>query len=285
MSATTFETVDEKIAEAEFFLGKMCRSGDREFKWYFSAFLAATRTSTLALQHFKHLPSFDAWYAPHQQQLAASFLAKNFHAMRNEHIHGGDYPVGGSRSGGGQPMQFFFPRKSSKEDHPLGAQDIVSASRDYFLLLLEIVYDCYVKLGVHIDPQQYYTRQHYPGGDIDVAETEVYGWISQTLISEGMNKAGRWHELRSYVGECVINHLFYSYLGKVTPQPKMPQEYYDIEPSPEDRGWIHIPAGFDSLEAYQHWRRAVKGAATRAKQKRRNKPKPPLFPGQEASDC
>lgn len=283
MICTTFETVDEKIAEAEFFLQRMCASDafGKEFKWYFSAFLAATRTSTLALQQFRHLPGFDAWYAPHKQRLAANVLAKHFLQMRNEHIHGGDYPVGGSSSGPmGQPQKFYFPRKSAREAHPLGEQDIVSAARDYFLLLLEIVHDCYVVLGVHIDPQQYYTRQHYPGGDIDAAETEVYGWVSKTLIEEGFNKAGRWHELRSHVGECVINHLFYSYLGKVTPQPKMPPEYYDIEPSPEDRGWIHVPAGFDSLDAYQRWRRAQRSAVARAKKKLLKKSS--LSPGQEA---
>ncbi|HWA09485.1 MAG TPA: hypothetical protein VG838_08560 [Opitutaceae bacterium] len=267
--STTFETVDEKIAEAEFFLGQMCGADafGKEFKWYFSAFLAATRTSTLALQRFGHLPGFAAWYVPHRLKLVASTLAKNFHEMRNDHVHGGEYPVGGSGSGGGQAVKHFFPRKSSKEDHPLNDQDIVSASRDYFLLLLEIVYDCYVVLGVRIDPQQYYTRQHYPGGDIDVAETEVHGWVCMTLVKEGLNKAGRWHELRSHVGECTINHLFYSYLGKVTPQPKMPPEHYEIEPSPEDRSWIHVPAGFASLKAYQAFRKAAKTAGRKNKQK------------------
>lgn len=267
--STSFDTVDEKIAEAEFFLGRMCEADafGKDFKWYFSAFLSATRTSTLALQQFRHLPGFDSWYEPHRLKLAASTLAKHFHAMRNEHVHGGDYPVGGSMNDPKEGTKHFFPRKSSQEDHPLGSQDVVSASRDYFLMLLGIVYDCYVVLGVHIDPQQYYTREHYPGRSIDAAETEVHGWVCEHLIEEGFNKAGRWHELRSFVGECTINHLFYSYLGKVTPQPKMPPEYYEIAPTPQERGWIHTPAGFATLTAYRAFQKAAR-AADRKKRKR-----------------
>lgn len=263
--STTFETVDEKMAEAEFFLGKMCNAGafGREFKWYFSAFLAATRTSTLGLQQFKHLPGFESWYEPHRSKLAASKLAKEFLLMRNDHIHGGDYPVGGSSAGGGQAAKHYFPRISSRGKHSLGDQDIVSASRDYFILLLEIVYDCYVQLGVHIDPQQYFTRQHYRGG-IDQAECEVHGWVCTSLIDDGFDEDGRWHELRSYVGECTINHLFYSYLGRVTPQPIMPPEYEDFEPSPEDKGWVHVPAGFLSLDQYQKFRESAQVPAKKS---------------------
>jgi hypothetical protein len=72
-----------------------------------------------------------------------------------------------------------------------------------------------------------------------------------SLKEDGYDEDDRWHELRSRVGECQINHLFYSYLGRITPQPTEPEHYADFAYSAEENGWIHVPAGFKSLEEYQ----------------------------------
>jgi hypothetical protein len=256
-----FETVDEKIAEVEFFLQRMSDPGFKmqEFKWYFSAFLAAARTSTLALQRFRNdIPGFNEWYAPHQQRLTASELAKHFLEIRNDHAHGGDYPVSGASIGQGNVV-FCFPQTKPSAKSTLNATDIVAASRSYFLELLGIVFDCYLKLGVYIDPQQYFTKENYKGG-IEQAECEVHGWVCTSLIEEGFTKNDRWHELRSHVGECQINHLFYGYLGKVTPQPIIPEHYKDFAYTNVERGWHHIPAGFPSLKAYRKWFRQMKSS-------------------------
>jgi hypothetical protein len=120
--------------------------------------------------------------------------------------------------------------------------------------LLEIIYDCYVKLGRHIDPQQYYSKENFAttGRTIENAEAEVWGWICSDLVAEGFDEDGRWHELRSHVGGCQINHLFYSYLGKTTPEPEISEHFREIEEewTPADKGWVHIPAGFNSMEDY-----------------------------------
>ena len=133
----------------------------------------------------------------------------------------------------------------------LGA-DALTTCRDYFVLLLEIVFDCYVELGVHIDPQQYFTKEHF-GAGIDVAETEVWGWVCTSMIENGFDEDARWNELRSRVSECKINHLFFSYLGKSTPGPLEPEEYEDFAFTPEDKGWLHAPAGFASIADYQSY--------------------------------
>jgi hypothetical protein len=88
------------------------------------------------------------------------------------------------------------------------------------------------------------------GGFIGDPETQVYGWVCTHLIEEGFNEEGRWVELRSRVEECEINHLFYAYLGKPTPQPHLSEEAQEIDYSPEDRGWSHIPAGYLTNDAY-----------------------------------
>jgi hypothetical protein len=247
----TFDTVDEKVAEAEFFLGKMAeiQLDMFGFKCYLSAYLSASRTTTLALQHFKHVPGFEEWYAGQQQRLKADPLAKFILDARNAHVHGGPYPLSGGRFSQGE-AQYFFARVPDARYQP--AEDVVSCCRQHFVTLLEVVYDCYCELGVHIDPQQYYTKEHFAsnGRSIDDAETEVWGWVRTSLIEEGFDEDARWHELRSRVSECKINHLFYSYLGKPTPQPLLPDEYLDFEYGPEDKGWIHTPAGFKSMEEY-----------------------------------
>lgn len=249
MPGKTFETVDNKIAETEFFLRKMHEVGfnPQEFNWYFSAFLSAARTTSLALQQFKdEIPDFDKWYQPHQERLAASELAKVFLDMRNHHIHGGSYVVTGAVIED-KITKFFFP------DRNMISEDVVTVSREYFLILLVIVYDCYKSLGVHIDSQQYLTKQHFKsmGKKIEDAEVEVWGFVRTSLKKEGLSVDDRWDELRTHADKCEINHLFYSYLGKVTPQPVVPDHYQDFDFTPEEKGWIHIPAGFNSLEAYK----------------------------------
>jgi hypothetical protein len=254
-----FDTIDEKVAETEFFLQEMCGCAlQLEFKWYLSAFLSAARTTTLTLQRFEDaVPGFAAWYGPHQRRLAGNRLARSFLQMRNEHIHGGPYPIRGSMCRGRTVEHYFQLNTSGKAAEVTTLPHIVQASTEYFLQLLEIVYDCYAKLGVHFDPQQYYTKEHYPG-NIDTAECEIHGWICTPLIEEGYTQDDRWHELRGHVAECTINHLFLAYLNRITPQPIEPDHYADFAFSEEDKGWTHIPAGYSSVEDYhKNFRRTM----------------------------
>ena len=241
----TFETVDQKVAETEFFLRKMCEAGSDFFCFncYLSAFLSASRTVTFALQQFKHLPGFKAWYEPHRNRLRADKLAAFFLQMRNEHAQGGPYPVSGAAFHRGEARYYFPTSKEAASD--VRRDDVVRTCREYFVLLLEIIYDAYVGLGTYIDPQQYFTKEHFASIDrvIDDAEVEVHGWVCESLIEEGFDEDDRWSELRGHVGECQINHLFYSYLGKPTPQPEEPEHFRDFEYTPEEKGWVHVSGG------------------------------------------
>ena len=245
-SEHTFDTVDHKIAEAEFFLQRLFGSGIFEFGCYFSAYLSASRTVTLALQRFFHIPGFESWYGEQRVAMKNDELAKLFLALRNDHVHGGMYPVSGSVSSNGRSVHFF--RGSS------GAvvEDIATAAREHFVRLLEIVYSAYVEFGESIDPQQYLTKEHFSslGMGIDEAEVEVYGWVCEHLVEEGYDEDDRWDELRGNADECHINYLFYSYLGKPTPQPIVPEHFEDFAYTPEDRGWTHTPAGYADREVY-----------------------------------
>lgn len=208
----TFHTVDMKIAEAEFFLRKMaeCKFDPAEFGFYFSAFLSASRTVTLALQQFNHLKGFDDWYLPHQKKLKTNATARFFLNTRNSHLHRGNYPIrGGSSKNGSHKFHFTDYEHNNLE---LGEDDALARSRSFFLTLLEIVLDCYEHLGRQIDPQQYFTTENFAsiGKSIDEAECEVYGWIMESFKEEGFTDDDRWNELRAHVGSCEINHLIYS---------------------------------------------------------------------------
>ena len=48
-------------------------------------------------------------------------------------------------------------------------------------------------------------------------------------IEKVWNDDDRWPELRAHVEESKINHLFYSYLRKPTPQPIEPENFKDFE--------------------------------------------------------
>ena len=249
----TFDTVDMKVAEAEFFLQKMAAVNQDVFEvqCYFSAFLAAIRTITLALQQFADLPGFEAYYAPHRDALKNSGLAQFFLNTRNDHLHGGSHPIRGGSFASGKAT-YHFADYDQYVGRDIGKDDVVARSRDFFVMLLRIVYDCYVVLGPHVDPQQYYTREHFAslGKTVEQAECEIYGWICSTRIGEGYTIDDRWHHLRADAGCCLINHLFHAYLGKTTPTPIEPEHYRDFAFTDQEKGWVHIPAGFSSAEEW-----------------------------------
>ena len=245
----TFETVDEKVAETEFFLARMIDAGGDwdSFRHYLSAYLSAARTTTLALQRFSYFDGFDIWYETHRERLKADPLAKFILNTRNDHVHGGPSPVAGTIFNQSETKYQF-----QKQGEFVPSEDIVSSCRRHFIDLLNIVYDCYVVLGEQFDPQQYYTRECFEsiGKSIDDAEVEVWGWVMTSLIAEGLDEDDRWQELRGHVGECSINHLFNGYFSKVTPQPILSEMLAEFEFTHEDRGWTHIPAGFKSTQEY-----------------------------------
>ena len=246
-SENTWDTVDHKVAEAEFFLARLFMSSGFAFNCYFSAYLSASRTVTLAIQRFSHIPGLVGWYERHRSRLKTDALAKTFMELRNEHVHGGKYPVSGTQSGHGRSVKFLRDKESG-----VTIDDLATTAREHFLSLLEIVYDAYVVLGVHIDPQQHYMREHFAttGRGIDEAELEVFGWVCSHLIEEGFTEDDRWDELRGHLDECQINHLFYSYLGRSTPSPQLPDYLEEIESTAEDRGWDHVPAGYTTVDEY-----------------------------------
>lgn len=95
--AQSFGFVEEKLYEAEFFLDKFRRSTRLSFdaRCYFSAFVSAARSVTLALQaSMNGISGFDTWYEKARENLRADPLAPFFIEIRNDVVHTGRNPLG-----------------------------------------------------------------------------------------------------------------------------------------------------------------------------------------------
>ncbi len=105
-SENTFDTVDHKIAEVEFFLRRLLHPSSFEFNCYFSAYLSAARSVTLALQRFLDIDGMREWYEQRRETLKDDPLARTFKILRDDHVHGDRYPASGSWRYDGRSVSF-----------------------------------------------------------------------------------------------------------------------------------------------------------------------------------
>ena len=94
--AYSFQVVEDKLLEAEFFLKQLgtTSSLDTEARYYFSAFVSASRSVTFALQKsLKGIDGFDGWYKSIREQLQTDPLVPYFCETRNQIVHTGINPL------------------------------------------------------------------------------------------------------------------------------------------------------------------------------------------------
>lgn len=100
-----FHSVADKVAEADYFLGRMKETSADidQFRFLFSAFVSAARSVTFSLQAvMSGYPDFDSWYQSRQKRLKESRLARFFVDLRNHIQKVGSAPLfhsGHSRNG------------------------------------------------------------------------------------------------------------------------------------------------------------------------------------------
>ncbi len=228
----SFGNVEEKLGEAEFFLHKIktSKSFSIDGKYYFSAFMSAARSVTLAMQAcLKNIADFEEWYAQVSKNLREDRLARYFLETRNSSVHVGENPFNETPlsylqehlfrqfSGDKSPVLFI-----QKEDNV--APEIVNAiavSEQYFLTLVSIVFECYEKFKRKIDPKWYYTEGHFieMGKSLQDALAELGyppDWLS---CMPGDEESSAWRVLRSLQPPCALNPLFAEYLDKDIPCP------------------------------------------------------------------
>jgi hypothetical protein len=232
----SFDLVDFKIMEADFFLKKLSQEATTPItcRFYFSAFTAAARSVTFCLQSvLSDLEGFKMWYEKRQIELSLNPVTKFFVEARNMAQKVGVVPIDRWVSkgiiDGKLQMEFYFA-----SDHPdfgyLPNGEVGVTCVEYLKCLLNLVYDCYVDFGVEIDPHQHYTKANFLriGKTIDDADEELMGVRGWTFI-EGWPEAYRWQAHRDQLPGCRIAHLFYEYLKIEVPKPpRLPNDQNDF---------------------------------------------------------
>lgn len=228
----SFGIVEEKLREAEFFLDKL-NSADSlslESKFYFSAFVSAARSITLALQAtLNETDGFVAWYEQAQARLKLDPIARFFIEIRNDSVHKGRNPLGQvtlDHLRENLLQQFSRPRPShiivmpdvTTEDGTILA-DAFQVSAEYFKSLVEVIFDCYVRFKRVVDPRWYFTRENFEskGKTIEDALEEL-GFPS-TWLSGGMSETDSWQILRRQQPACLANDIFWHYIGHTISDP------------------------------------------------------------------
>ncbi|MGD0792538.1 MAG: hypothetical protein ABR920_12280 [Terriglobales bacterium] len=228
----SFEIVEEKLREAAFFLDGLRTAGQLSFeaRCYFSAFVSAARTVTLALQvTMKHIDGFNAWYEQAQARLKADPLARFFVEVRNDSVHKGLNPLGQV------PMEHlrehlslqFRQRKRShvivlpdpRAGHGTALADAVQVSSEYFKSLVAVVFDCYDRFRCVVDPRWYFTRENFlaMGKTFEDAVEEL--GLPRTWADCAPNETDAWRILRSQQPACLINDIFWLYTGRSISDP------------------------------------------------------------------
>jgi hypothetical protein len=210
-----FETVDFKVLEAEFFLSKVREAGYNVFetKCYVSAFVSATRTITYSLQAvLRPYKGFGEWYDLKRNALKNDSICKFFHTLRNVNQHIGDDLIDAGTVYNGVAMNFFVPNPDIPE---VPACDVLTACEHYFIILLDIIFECYQIFGALIDARRYFTEENFAASDKTIKDAlEELGYPRDWFDIDGLEPSVKWYLIEREIIGCEIDHLFQKYLNK-----------------------------------------------------------------------
>lgn len=216
----SFDLVDFKIGEGEYFLKKIRNSKDIfEVRFLFSAYVSAVRSVTFCLQAvLSDIDGFKNWYSTKQENLKKDSVAKFFLEARNLSQKVGTVPISSGSSSNGKTKHYFDSK--NPEFKSLPEEDVYTACQEYFTLVLKLVYDCYVDFGTTIDPHQHYTKPNFIllGKSIDDLDEYLIGIRGYTSFARWPEEY-RWQAHRNSMPGCRISALFPKYLGLLKPHP------------------------------------------------------------------
>ncbi|MGA9364557.1 MAG: hypothetical protein WBW16_09340 [Bacteroidota bacterium] len=215
-----FDFVDDKLREADFFLERLRDTGSdfEHARFYFSAFVSASRSVTFVLQSvLADVDGFKSWYAEKQNALRAEPLAKFFLEVRNEVQKRGSNPLSSLSSTVSadqtRKIEYYFIYWFGESPKGLPDLDVATACEQYLTVLARLVYQCYRDFGSTIDPEQYYTLENLARLGLsveDVLESEL-GFPRQWASSIDPEQVLR--QIRDNAPKPDVDDLFLKYLG------------------------------------------------------------------------
>lgn len=139
---TSLRHPQEKLLEAEHFLGRLIKSDGLEFQFELNAFLSASRSVSFVLQKaMAGVSSFSEWYAKQQVVMKADPAMRYFLELRNVSQKQGPVScVGGSLPGGG--WTYRFVGHPHDVPHELVGVDIGTGCAAHLAKLGVLLLDC-----------------------------------------------------------------------------------------------------------------------------------------------
>lgn len=222
--ARSFQIVEYKVAETEFFLEKIEEAtfGFKLFEArnFISAFLSSSRSITFALQaSISDLPGFAIQYETQQAFMRQNKLGKYFLEARNLSQKVGYYPFSNGRlykdENNNRRVEYHFDDFTKELSEFVPKDDVITACKKYFTMLLTVVFNCYQTYGTIIDPEQYFSFENIKktGKTIEDFEEELgypRGWTKIDGATDDERLKAIRHEIQ-YDG---IDHILIKYLGK-----------------------------------------------------------------------
>jgi hypothetical protein len=232
----SFQIVEDKLRETEFFLNKFCKSTylSYETRFYFSAFVSAARSVTLAMQaSLGGYAEFDVWYKQIQATLRADELAPLFVGIRNNVIHIGENPIDVVpiehitefmfKAFSGQSPRHLLVLPDILDKNSTTIVDASEISKRYFVSLVEVVFECYEKFKILVDAKWHYTREGFAQRGLTLEDALVElgfppNWF-RPVKNGSINEEDGWKALREKETGCLINDIFYRHLDKTIRSP------------------------------------------------------------------
>jgi hypothetical protein len=212
--SVSFDAVDNKLREADFFLERMKGSelNVRAWRFFFSAFVTAARSVTFVMQcAMNDIEGFADWYTPRQEALRSDPLARYLTSTRNEIQKRGTNPVCvWGRNEDGEVDAFFLHWYDDPDVQPPDG-GVLSACSEQVRRLATLVYEAYRDFGPWIDPAVAYTPSGARSLGLTVEDIEeqligARGWTA------GLPEEERFRLLRREEPMPEIDDLLLKYL-------------------------------------------------------------------------
>lgn len=189
----SFQIVENKIWESDFFLGKIKCSKGIELRYYLSAYLSSSRSITFALQKaMDGITFFDEWYKSQQEKLKNNTLAQYLVEARNCIIHEGYYPITPGAfyldKYGTFCLDYVFNDIPLKNNLEIPDKKLIDSCKEYFISLLYVIRECFDQFGQIIDPVLHFDHVISSGkASLEDIEEELgfsRGWTNVAQISQ-----------------------------------------------------------------------------------------------------